>query len=97
MTGSLPRDAPCATGMTKAVARRREYSKRWRDRVQWRGVGDGLRHEWRSKAGTGAAGRVWGEPPKPSPAGLPRSGTPRAVNAGEAVEPHNFAALSFSE
>ena len=69
MTGSLPRAAPWATGMTKCVCARREYSKRWRDRVQRRGAGDGQRHEWRSKAGTGAVGRVWGEPPKPRPAG----------------------------
>ena len=41
----------------------------------------------RERRNSGADGRVWGESPKPRPAGLPRSGTPRAGNAGEAVEP----------
>ena len=31
--------------MTKAACRRREYPKRWRDRVQRRGTGDRERHE----------------------------------------------------
>lgn len=37
---ALPRTLP-ATGMTKAVIRRREYPKRWRDRVQSAGGGEG--------------------------------------------------------
>lgn len=45
MTGSLPPAAQWATGMTKGVSARREYPKRWRDRVQRRGIGDRERHE----------------------------------------------------
>lgn len=50
MTGSLPPGTLSATGMTKAAGRRREYPKRWRDRVQRRGTGFRERHEPAARA-----------------------------------------------
>ena len=77
--------------MTKAACRRREYPKRWRDRVQRRGIGDRERHESAVtavyRAGLDDRGFERSEKPVPIPEGtrgalLETVASPRREAAG---------------